>query len=211
MSKLRTKQFVLSNAYQLELVDRWWAFLLQGGTKIIEHVEWEALGEMVWRLRVFWRSMPGAEKLNVGHPQYSIFSTEEMQEYMAESLEDFEAMLQDFSLLEKKVKDWELKEQAVEGEESSSRLVFRESLDGAERIIATQFLWPCYKELKRNLTHVTTRMQEIDQELKARTADDYFIIAVDRGMLRSSFLEQVGYDNEWLFEESTGPFPPLSE
>lgn len=46
-----------------------------------------------------------------------------------------------------------------------------------------------------------TVLRELDREREVRKADDYYPVMVDRGMLRAAFVEQMGYDNEWLFDE----------
>lgn len=209
MAKGKTKQFIIADAHQLGLVDRWWAGLLHLGMKELLRVEWEALGEMEWRLRVHWQPLPGRERLNVGHPRLSDVSTEQLEEALQDALAEFESAYSDFNHLERKAEEWGMGEE--EGPDKTTRVVFSDDLDEAEKIIALEFLWPMQGELRRLLHYLTTQMTELDQEIKARNAPDYYIVRVDRGMLRAAFLEQVGYDNEWLFEDVPGRGPRVEE
>jgi len=210
MAKVRTKQFRLSEEYHLFGVDCWWAGLLHGGLKEIVSLEWEALGNQVWVLRVNWLPVKSELRLNVGHPAYVDLSNEDLEEIIQELLVGFEYGMEEYNALKAKAEQWGLSEAPPE-EDGFRRLQVRDDLDLAERLIATEFLWPRYLEVSKWLKHERTKLQELDRERAARKATDYYPVRVDRGMLREAFLVQLGYDNEWLFDDVEEPHPSGEE
>ncbi len=160
-------------------------------------MEWEALGLMRWKLRLTWTAVDETVKLNVGHPDYADYSDEDLNYLLYEALGNFETVYTDYTLLEQKVKDWDLRETR----DSEPTLSFRDDLSDVDRLIAIEFVWPQYKELKRLCKFLAIQMREAESELKSREAEDYYSVKVDRGMLRSAYSDQIGYDNDFLFEE----------
>lgn len=207
MSKARVKQFVLSEPYQLGLVDRWWAGLLYDGLRELISVEWEALGEMRWRLKVHWKNV-SSERMNVGHPLYADIPSGIIEEVLHDDLNEFESVTHDYEILKAKAAEWGLESRSEP--DGQSRVYFSDKLDEAERILALEYLWPTLQELEKNLAYLVTKMTELDREMKARDLPDYYAVMIDRSMLRDSFTEQIGYENEWLFVE-VGGAEPLSE
>lgn len=197
MAKTKSRSFIISEAHHLFKVDKWWAGLLRQGTKEIVKVEWEALGMMRWKLRLSWRPISSDVKLNVGHPDYADYALEDLNHLMYEALDSFEQAYTDLTLLEKKVTLWAIEENPEKGE----LLSFREDLDDVDRLIAIEYVWPQYKNLRKLCSFLAIQMRETEAEIKARSESDYFSVKVDRGMLRTAYLEQVGYDNDFLFEE----------
>lgn len=202
--KVRTKKFQVSEEYHLFAVDCWWAGLLQGGLKEIVSIEWEALGNMEWRLLFNWVAVPNGPKLNVGHPEYVDMPTEVLDEILMEALDEFEETQREHGHLREKAEHWGL-EEGVPDAAGRSSVTHRDDLDEAEKIIAVEYLWPAVKSLERELRRCITRMQELDRETRVRKEPDYFPVMIDRGMLRTAFVEQLGYDNEWLFDDVGEP------
>lgn len=200
MPRVRTKKFRVAEEYHLYAVDCWWAELLQGGLKEIVSIEWEALGQMEWRLTMGWLPVPGGAKLNVGHPQYADVSVEDLDFIMQELLADFESGLHEYSLIEEKVRQWGVSS-SPDGK-GDEKITFREDLDEVEKIIATDFLWGTYTGLQRWLRQQRTKLRELSRERDIRQASDYYPVMVDRGMLRQAFETQIGYENEWLFDDA---------
>lgn len=197
MRKPRSKTFPLSEPHHLFKVDRWWAAQLRSGAKEILSVEWQPLGQMKWTLKLTYRPVGGSPALNVGHPDYADYSLEDLNMLLYDALSNFDSAYHDFTLLESKVTAWGLKEGA-DGEMASLE---DNGLDEVDRLIALYYVWPEYKSLKKVCAFLAVQMREAEAEVKARESSDYFAVKVDRGMLRDSFEEQIGYDNEFLFEE----------
>ena len=206
MGRAKSKTFVLSGPFHLFNVDRWWAGLLAQGPKEIVGVEWEALGQMKWRLRVLWQPVESDLKLNVGHPEYADYSTEDLNVLLYDALSSFETAFTDLNLLEQKVEAWELEETTPHGKKDPL-LAFRADLPDVDRLIAIEYVWPAYKELQKVCRFLAVQMREVEAEVKAREDAEYFAVRVDRGMLRSTYTDQIGYDNDFLFEEVEF-FPP---
>lgn len=200
MPNPRTKQFRLSQEYDLFAVDCWWAGLLQTGLKEIVSIEWEALGQLEWRLHIGWVAIEGGERLNVGHPQYADMMDEDLEEIMEEVLAEFEVGLHEYGVIEAKVQQWGLKE-VGKTKDGDTHLIFRDDLDEAEKLIATDFLWTAYTLLGKWLRQQRTKLKELDRERRVRKEKDYFAVSVDRSLLRDTFVDQLGYHNEWLFDD----------
>lgn len=210
MPRIRTKQFRLSDEYHLFAVDCWWAELLHGGLKEIVGIEWEALGNQIWILRINWLPVKSDLKLNVGHPRYADLSSEDLDEIIQDALTEFEEAMDEYNAYKTKVEQWELSEMEPD-EYGNRRLMYREDLDPAEKLIAGDFLWTRYHEVGRWLRQHRTALLELNREQEVRKADDYQPVFVDRGMLREAFVDQMGYDNEWLFDDVEEPFPSGEE
>lgn len=198
---IRTKRFKLSDEYHLFAIDCWWAGLLQTGLKEIVGVEWEGLGQQQFRLSVHWLPVEGGQKLNVGHPEYADMSSEDLEEIMQDLLSEFEVCHEEYEALKLKVEQWGLELSEEKARDGSHMLLYRDDLDLAEKLIATDYLWPAYISLKGFLRLQRTKLRELDRERRVRKESDYYSVQVDRGMLRETFVDQMGYDNEWLFED----------
>lgn len=213
MSTQRTKAFIISDNIDLEKVDKWWAGLLRKSPKEITSIEWVPNGDLVWILKLTWAKLETAHAaFNVCMPAYSGFSIEELQEVVEASIFEKSIIKNNLKLFKTKLDDWEIIETADYNHEydeyNSSVLIdfsidptlsYASKLDVVDKIMVSEFLWPYYKSLRRSLLMCEARIEEIKKEIENRSNPEYTIVRVDRGMLRTSFIEQVGYDNKWLF------------
>ena len=216
MSATRSKSFSISDPQDLERIDSWWATLLRKGAKEILGTEWVANGDLSWALRVSWTPVDASNlAFNVCMPAYSSFSVEELSELLTSVQFERDILFKNLKLLSRKVEDWELIEidpshesaiyEDAESDDPSEdfevdpSLSYAAKLDVVDKLMASEFLWPNYKGMKRALLMCDARISEVKKEIEYRANPAYTVVHVDRGMLRSSFIEQLGYDNKWLF------------
>lgn len=209
VSKPKTKTFKVKEQFHLEKVDSWWAKQLRTGPKEIVNVTWVAEGNLSWTLSLMWQPVAADYNLAIGMPEYANISTEVMELMLTDSLEEFDDCLREFNLLEERVKLWKIEEfkEDVEGSpKKQSALRMRDDLDDLDVYIAAEYLWPRYLMVRKDLRGFITFIQELRAELEARQSSDFFMVEVDRGMLRESFSNQLGYDNMWLFDDNNDAF-----
>ena len=213
MAATRTKSFTVSDEQDLEKVDGWWAGLLRKGPKEISNIEWVANGDLVWILKLSWSKLDiDSLPFNVCMPAYSGFSVDDLNEMLSSLITDRDSIHNNIKLFKTKIEDWEVIESGEPNNEYDEyndsnimdfgidpNLSYATSLDVVEKIMVSEFLWPCYKALLRALLMCDTRAEEVKKEIEHRSDPSYSVVHVDRGMLRSSFTEQIGYDNQWLF------------
>ena len=222
MSAIRTKTFSISDPEDLERIDSWWATLLRKGAKEILGTEWVANGDLTWILKVSWGPVNATElAFNVCMPAYSRFTVEDLTEILMVVQAERSSLSKNLKLIRLKVEDWELIEidpsQAMESFEDQEQedhdiedsmlsnfdidpsLSYGAKLDVVDKIMASEFLWPSYKGMKRALLMCDARIAEVKKEIEYRADPAYTVVHVDRGMLRASFVSQLGYDNRWLF------------
>ncbi len=208
----RSKLFTVSYPEDLYKVDSWWAELLRKGPKELVSVIWEAQGDLVWKLRLTWESIDNTDlDLKIGLPAYSSIPTSDLLEYHMGLIEELAEVKMILVEVQEKVDEWEIEETASISESdlpssltftfaADTRIVHKEGLSQVDSLIAKQYLWHKYKELRIIVAQNTTKIAEISKELEFRDSPDYILVNVDRGMLRQAFIEQVGHDNEWLFD-----------
>ena len=216
MSATRSKSFAISDPQDLERIDSWWATLLRKGAKEILGTEWVANGDLSWILMVSWTSVDNSElAFNVCMPAYSSFSVEDLSDLLAAVQFERGVLFKNLKLLSRKVEDWELIEidpsqesalyedaeadDSAEDFEVDPSLSYASKLDVVDKLMASEFLWPSYKNMKRALLMCDARIAEVKKEIEYRADPAYTVVHVDRGMLRVSFIEQLEYDNKWLF------------
>jgi len=217
MTISRTKTFAISDIEDLEKVDGWWAGLLRNGAKEINSIEWVAKGDLSWTLKIHWAALDNESlPFNVCMPAYSSCSLEELTDVLDEVISERQNVIFHLKMLRKKVEEWGIIEVlptnalAVEDMQAGEVPLFAEhlvdptllygpKLDLMDKIMASEFLWPSYKNMKRGLLMLDARIEEVKKEIEHRSDSSYTVVYVDRGMLRESFTEQVGYDNKWLF------------
>jgi len=216
MSATRSKSFAISDPQDLERIDSWWATLLRKGAKEILGTEWVANGDLSWILMVSWTSVDNSElAFNVCMPAYSSFSVEDLSDLLAAVQFERGVLFKNLKLLSRKVEDWELIEidpsqesalyedaeadDSAEDFEVDPSLSYASKLDVVDKLMASEFLWPSYKNMKRALLMCDARIAEVKKEIEYRADPAYTVVHVDRGMLRASFIEQLEYDNKWLF------------
>lgn len=218
MSSTRTKTFSISDIIDLEKVDSWWAGLLRNGAKQICGVEWVPKGDLSWALKMHWEPIDGANlPFNICMPAYATYSLEDLSSMLSEIESERTSILFHLRLLKTKVEEWGLVE--IEGHDGvmsdevttshdipvlAEHLVdpflsYGPKLDLVDKIMASEFLWPSYKNMKRGLLMLDAKIEEITKEIEHRSDSSYTVVHVDRGMLRGSFADQIGYDNKWLF------------
>lgn len=222
MSAVRTKSFAISDPQDLERVDAWWATLLRKGAKEIIGTEWVANGDLSWSLKVSWAPVDATDLVfNVCMPAYAQFSLEDLSELLQAVQHERNSLAKSLKMLRLKVEEWELieldpmsvpveiydemEEGDMEVEESLAHfdidpsISYGAKLDVVDKIMASEFLWPSYKGAKRAILMCDARIEEVKKEIEYRNDPDYTIVHVDRATLRESFVEQLGYDNKWLF------------
>lgn len=212
MSASKTKQFVIADVPDLEKVDKWWANLLRKGPKEINLIEWVPNGDLVWILKITWSKLDNfSQPFNVCMPAYSSYSVDELSEILSSFKEDRNTIKSNIKLFKLKIDEWEVSEvSSAQNLDSSSdellpdfiidpNLSYATKLDTVEKIMVSEFLWPWYKTMCRSLLMYEAKIEELRKELDHRSSSSYTVVRVDRGMLRSSFLNQIGYDNKWLF------------
>lgn len=219
MATIRTKTFSIADPQDLERVDGWWATLLRKGAKEILSTEWVANGDLSWSLRVSWGAVDATElAFNVCMPAYARFTLEDLVELQGAVQFERDMFAKNLKLLRLKVEDWELIEidpSAVDHYDDTSdseeseymithfeidpTLSYASKLDVVDKVMASEFLWPSYKGMKRALLMCDARIEELKKEIEYRGDPAYTVVHVDRGMLRASFIDQLGYDNKWLF------------
>ena len=209
----RTKEFAISDIDDLEKIDHWWASLLRKGPKEINSVEWISNGDLLWLLRITWSKLDiESEPFNICMPAYSSFSSADLEELIDSYINERASLKNSLKLFKNKIDDWEVAELSTDDislDESHDaeildfaidpNLSYATKLDTVEKIMVSEFLWPCYKSLCRTLLMCEARIEELKKELNYRKDTTYTIVRVDRGMLRTTFKEQIGYDNKWLF------------
>lgn len=212
----KTKEFLISDVPDLEKVDKWWAGLLRKGAKEIIEVEWTSNGDLVWILRITWAKIDlNSAPFNVCMPAYSSYSIDELSEILEALKYEKTVIKNSLKLFKGKIDDWGVEEISltdIEYETPESHvdanildfsidptLSYATKLDVVEKIMVSEFLWPCYKAMCRSLLMCDAKIEELKKEISYRSNPAYTVVRVDRGMLRTSFLEQVGYDNKWLF------------
>lgn len=211
MARIRKKTFTILDVHHFTKIDSWWAGLLHKGPKEIVDLKWESHGDLNYQLSVYWQPVDQDFSLNVGLPAYTDFTTEEL----LMMLEDVEGHLlqikADQDIITAKLHEWGVSQAATferitlmgyEGE-VETRLRFRPEADEAEKYIVCEFLWPQAKLINKAYAMCKAKIAELQREIESRESADYFIVEVDRGRLRQSFTEQVGFDNEWLFDEDS--------
>jgi hypothetical protein len=213
MSVKRTKSFVVSDHDDLERVDGWWANLLRKGPKEITDVMWESNGDLVWTLKLTWGSLDIENmSFNVCMPAYAGMSVEDLHGLLASIDHERLVISKNRRLFKNKIEDWEVIESGEHNHEYDEynasnimdfgidpTLSYASKLDVVDKIMVSEFLWPCYKAMTRAVLMCETRIEEIKREIVQRADPTYTVVHVDRGMLRNSFIEQIGYDNKWLF------------
>ena len=215
MATTRSKSFAISDPQDLERIDNWWAALLRKGAKEILTTEWVANGDLSWSIRVFWTPVDSADlSFNVCMPAYASFSVDDLTDLLSAIEYERAVISQNLKLLSRKVEDWELIEvepSQAQYEETDSdgeiandfdvdpSLSYAAKLDVVDKLMASEFLWPNFKNMKRALLMCDARIAEVKKEIEYRGDSSYTVVHVDRGMLRESFIEQLGYDNKWLF------------
>lgn len=208
MPATRVKSFSVTDYTDLDLVDSWWAGLLKKGTKEIVSVEWIAQGDLVWDLRIAWAPLKDQNlPFKVCMPAYAQFTIEDLEDILESVKAEHSAITKNLNLFKAKVDDWGIIERnptSDDGVDFSEYpldpfLSYASKLDVVEKIIASEFLWPSYKSHKKAQLMCEARINEIQKEISHRNDSRYTIVRVDRGMLRKSFRDQMGYDNQWLF------------
>jgi len=213
MAATRTKSFSISDEHDLEKVDEWWAGLLRKGPKEISNIEWIANGDLVWILKLTWSKLDiDSLPFNVCMPAYSGFSVEDLKEMQTSLVMDRDNIKNNIKLFKSKIEDWEVIESSEHNHEYDEynstnimdfsidpNLTYSSGLDVVEKIMVSEFLWPCYKAMIRTMLMCDTRIEEVNKEIEHRSDQTYTVVHVDRGMLRTSFIDQIGYDNQWLF------------
>jgi len=219
MSVIRTKSFSISDPEDLERVDLWWATLLRKGAKAIQDTEWVANGDLTWALKISWAIVDANQlSFNVCMPAYSHFSLEDLTDLLGAVQYERNLLANNLKLLRLKVEDWELVEidpnqspemyEDLEDTEADEQIThfdidpslsYGTKLDVVDKIMASEFLWPSYKGTKRAILMCDARIEEVKKEMEYRADPAYTIVHVDRGMLRGAFVDQLGYDNKWLF------------
>lgn len=207
----KTKTFTISDHDSLDKVDSWWAGLLRNGPKEIVEIEWTSSGDLVWLLRLTWKKLDiETAPFNVCMPAYAHLTLEDLTEIYEITTEELGSIKSNLALFKKKLDDWEIieLEEGMEIPEPSEddlahgidpTLSYASKLDVVEKIMVSEFLWPYYKSAIRAYLMLEARLEEINKEIEHRNDSNYTVVRVDRGMLRSSFINQVGYDNKWLF------------
>ena len=228
MSSGRTKSFTVSNPLDIDKIDFWWTSLLRNGPKEIEEVEWLSQGDLVWKLRLKWKPVSGTNlEMKVCMPAYSHLPLEGLGEVLEALNEERRSVARNLFIFSKKIEDWEVTERISSelGIDTPSEddffvnptLSYGVKLDTAEKIMVSEFLWPNYKNLMRILAMFEARIAEVEKEIQMRQDSNYSVVRIDRGMLRDTFIEHVGYDNKWIFasdeelEEGFGGFENYDE
>jgi len=213
VSATKTKAFTLSDHDDLEKVDGWWAGLLRKGPKEITGLEWISNGDLVWILKLTWSSLAiNTLPFNVCMPAYAALTIVDLKDMLDVVIMESASIKSNLSLFKTKLDDWEILESDIhdpEHDEYNSmnvmdfeidpNLSYSSKLDVVEKIMASEFLWPCYKSMRRAHLMCEARAAELKKEIHQRSDPTYTVVHVDRGMLRTSFLDQMGYDNKWLF------------
>ena len=206
----KTKTFTISDHDSLDKVDSWWAGLLRNGPKEIVDLEWTSSGDLVWLLKLTWKKLDfETSPFNVCMPAYSHLSLEDLHEINEVTTDELGNIKNNLSVFKKKLDDWEVIEVDPSEEQMPSEdeltygidpnLSYASKLDVVEKIMVSEFLWPYYKSMVRSYLMLEARIEELGKEIEHRNDSTYTVVRMDRGMLRSSFIEQVGYDNKWLF------------
>lgn len=213
MSGTKTKTFTVSDHEDLERVDIWWANLLRKGPKEVIDVAWESNGDLVWSLKLTWGKLDIKDmSFNVCMPAYSSMSVDDLKDLLESINHERGVIAQNLKLFKRKIEDWEVIENSdydhAYDEYNASNIMdfgidphlsYASKLDVVEKIMVSEFLWPCFKAMTRAILMCDTRMEEVKREISQRGDSSYTVVRVDRGMLRSSFIDQLGYDNKWLF------------
>jgi hypothetical protein len=213
VSATTTKAFTLSDHQDLEKVDGWWAGLLRKGPKEITGLEWVSNGDLVWILKLTWSRLDiDSLPFNVCMPAYAGLTVSDLEEMLEVITSERSAIMSNLKLFKNKLDDWEVLEVDTHNPEYDEynetnimdfgidpNLSYASKLDVVEKIMASEFLWPCYKAMRRAHLMCEARIEELKKEIHHRGDPTYTVVHVDRGMLRSSFTEQMGYDNKWLF------------
>jgi len=210
----KAKTFTVSDHDSLDKVDSWWAGLLRNGPKEIVDLEWSSSGDLTWILRLTWTKLDiDTAPFKVCMPAYAHLSTEDLGEILDIVSEERTSIKGSLALFKKKLDDWEVIELDSDSEHGLDQddgslgddfgvdpnLSYASKLDVVEKIMVSEFLWPYYKSMVRSYLMLEARIEEIQKEIEHRNDTSYTVVRMDRGMLRSSFVEQVGYDNKWLF------------
>jgi hypothetical protein len=147
-------------------------------------------------------------------PAYAPYSTEDLTEVLAATMTDRDDVRKNLSMFKRKLDDWEVIELSPSDELPDvdedlqdsivnfgvdPSLSYASKLDVVEKIMVSEFLWPYYKSMVRAYLMLEARIEELQKEMEHRKDTTYTVVHVDRGMLRGSFVEQIGYDNKWLF------------
>ena len=213
MSASRTKSFTVSDHDDLDKVDGWWAGLLRKGPKEITDLEWVSNGDLVWVLKLTWSKLDiEAMPFNVCMPAYAGYTVESLNIMLESISSERRAIRSNRRIFKKKLDDWEVIEtedhdpEYDEYNESNvmdfaidPHLAYASKLDVVEKIMVSEFLWPCFKAMQRALLMCEARIEELKKEIEHRGNPTYTVVHVDRGMLRDKFVDQMGYDNKWLF------------
>jgi len=209
----KTKAFTVSDQEDLERIDGWWAGLLRKGPKEITGLEWVSNGDLEWVLKLTWSKLDiDSLPFNVCMPAYSGYDLDELSGMLGSIVLERAAIKANLKLFKKKLDDWEVLEggehdPAYDEYNASNvmdfgidpHLSYASKLDVVEKIMVSEFLWPCYKAMRRAHLMCEARVEELKKELEHRADPAYTVVRVDRGMLRSSFIDQLNYDNKWLF------------
>lgn len=215
MAAIKKKTFTVTDPFDLEKVDKWWAGLLSTGAKEIIKVEWAANGDLVWRLTINWSPITDADlPFNVCMPAYSDRTVEDLEDLLDAVSMEKEILSNNIKLFKGKIDDWGISEitltAEINYEEMSIEdllsdfmidptLTYAPTLDSVDKIMVSEFLWPSYKSMTRRLLMCEAKIAEIEQELEHRNDSSYTVVHVDRGLLRREFKDQLNYDNKWLF------------
>lgn len=206
----KTKTFTISDHESLDKVDSWWAGLLRNGPKEIVEIEWTSSGDLIWLLKLTWKKLDlDTEPFNVCMPAYAHLSLEDLHEIYEITTDELGNIKSNLGVFKKKLDDWEIieidpnEDQMPSDDELSfgidPGLNYASKLDVVEKIMVSEFLWPYYKSMVRSYLMLEARIEELAKEIEHRNDTSYTVVRMDRGMLRNSFVEQVGYDNKWLF------------
>lgn len=217
MSATKTKTFTISDHESLEKVDSWWAGLLRTGPKELVDIAWVSSGDLVWLLKLSWSKLDiDSQPFNVCMPAYASFTNTDLDELLEAAIHRRDHMKSDLSLFKKKLDDWEVIELTVDNLETPQddfdlpvdddlsfsidpSLSYASKLDVVEKIMVSEFLWPYYKAMVRTYLMLEAKISEVKKEIEQRSDSSFTVVRVDRGMLRTTFINQVGYDNKWLF------------
>lgn len=215
VSSTKTKTFTISDPSSLSKVDAWWASLLKAGPKEIVGIDWISNGDLIWNLRLTWAKLDiDSPAFKVCMPAYAGFSVDDLNEFLATSCDHREHIKTNLAMFKKKLDDWEVIELEPDNganfedydspDEDLSfgidpSLSYASKLDVVEKIMVSEFLWPYYKSMVRTYLMLEAKIAEIQTEIEQRADISFAVVHVDRGMLRSAFKDQIGYDNKWLF------------